>query len=50
MRERMKSNKTDRVNRLREHGYIFCHLIGDWYLVRMYPHRGIIYPKRIHNE
>lgn len=40
----------DRVSRLRIHGYIVCHIIGDWYFVRMYPHRGMIYPKRIPND
>ena len=48
--EMSKAESMDRVTCLKNHGYIICHIIGDWYLVRMYPHRGIIYPKWIHNE
>lgn len=40
----------DRVSRLRKYGYIVCHIIGDWYLIRRYPHRGIIYLKCISND
>lgn len=40
----------DRVRRLRELGFIVCHIVSNLYLVRMYPHRGLIFPMWIPND
>lgn len=33
------TDKEIRIKRLKDHGYNPIHLFGDWYLVRMFPHK-----------